>query len=162
MPPSKRQRTSDDDPLARAIAPPPSESFAEREQRLVEEQEAKRISDAIDDEINRQRSAEKKGPKAIKILLLGALAVFHSIHITNHAHALPSTGQSESGEHIFCSLSAISSPGSLQENRQRSRVSASSIYGDLNLPSFGYITDFQLMHSPKVRLPADSPPGIRY
>ncbi|KAH7882371.1 guanine nucleotide binding protein, alpha subunit [Phlebopus sp. FC_14] len=68
---SKRQRISDDDPLTRAIAPPPNESPAEREQRISKEQEAKRVSDAIDEELNRQRIAEKKGPKPIKILLLG-------------------------------------------------------------------------------------------
>ncbi|KAG1731603.1 guanine nucleotide binding protein, alpha subunit [Suillus paluster] len=71
MPSSKRQRVSDDDPLARAIAPPLYETPAEREHRLATEQEAKRVSDAIDEELNRQRISEKKGPKAIKILLLG-------------------------------------------------------------------------------------------
>lgn len=69
---SKRQRISDDDPLSRAMAPPPGETFEEREQRLASEQDAKRVSDAIDEELNKQRIAEKKGPKAIKILLLGA------------------------------------------------------------------------------------------
>ncbi|KAG0698709.1 guanine nucleotide binding protein, alpha subunit [Suillus ampliporus] len=44
---------------------------AEREHRLAVEQEAKRVSDAIDEELNRQRISEKRGPKAIKILLLG-------------------------------------------------------------------------------------------
>ncbi|KIJ61417.1 hypothetical protein HYDPIDRAFT_96606 [Hydnomerulius pinastri MD-312] len=68
---SKRQRVAEDDPLTRAIAPPPNETLAEREQRISAEQEAKRISDAIDEELNRQRITEKKGPKAIKILLLG-------------------------------------------------------------------------------------------
>ncbi|OAX40537.1 G-alpha-domain-containing protein [Rhizopogon vinicolor AM-OR11-026] len=68
---SKRQRISDDDPLARAMEPPPGETFEERQRRLAAEQEAKRVSDAIDEELNRQRISEKKGPKAIKILLLG-------------------------------------------------------------------------------------------
>ncbi|KAF9226383.1 G-alpha-domain-containing protein [Gyrodon lividus] len=68
---SKRQRVSEDDPLTRAIAPPPNETPAERERRISAEQEAKRVSDAIDEELNRQRSAEKKGAKPIKILLLG-------------------------------------------------------------------------------------------
>ncbi|KAG2058237.1 G-alpha-domain-containing protein [Suillus hirtellus] len=71
MPSSKRQRVSEDDPLTLAIAPPTTESHAEREERLAAEQEAKRVSDAIDDELNKQRISEKKGPKAIKILLLG-------------------------------------------------------------------------------------------
>ncbi|KIK95545.1 hypothetical protein PAXRUDRAFT_826893 [Paxillus rubicundulus Ve08.2h10] len=67
---SKRQRASDDDPLARAIAPPPNETPAERALRISAEQEAKRVSDAIDEELNRQRTADKKGPKPIKLLLL--------------------------------------------------------------------------------------------
>ncbi|KAH7910974.1 guanine nucleotide binding protein, alpha subunit [Hygrophoropsis aurantiaca] len=69
--PSKRQRVPEDDPLTRACAPPPNETPTEREIRICAEQEAKRISDAIDEEINRQRIAERKGPKAVKILLLG-------------------------------------------------------------------------------------------
>lgn len=71
MPTSKRVRVSEDDPLTRAIAPPSYETPAEQEERLAAEQEAKRVSDAIDEELNRQRISEKKGPKAIKILLLG-------------------------------------------------------------------------------------------
>jgi guanine nucleotide-binding protein subunit alpha len=73
MPTSKRLRVSEDDPLTRAIAPPSYESPQERDERLAAEQEAKRVSDAIDEELNKQRISEKKGPKAIKILLLGAL-----------------------------------------------------------------------------------------
>ncbi|KAG2107321.1 guanine nucleotide binding protein, alpha subunit [Suillus cothurnatus] len=71
MPTSKRLRVSEDDPLTRAIAPPSYETPTEREERIAAEQEAKRVSDAIDEELNRQRISEKKGPKAIKILLLG-------------------------------------------------------------------------------------------
>ncbi|KAG2748662.1 G-alpha-domain-containing protein [Suillus brevipes Sb2] len=71
MPTSKRLRVSEDDPLTRAIAPPSYESPQERDERLAAEQEAKRVSDAIDEELNKQRISEKKGPKAIKILLLG-------------------------------------------------------------------------------------------
>jgi hypothetical protein len=69
----KRQKTSNDDPLTRAIAPPPNETPEERDLRIAAEQEAKRVSDTIDDELNRQRIADKKNPKPIKILLLGAL-----------------------------------------------------------------------------------------
>lgn len=70
---SKRQkRALDEDPLARAIAPPPNETSAERELRIAAELEAKRVSDAIDEELNRQRVADKKYPKPVKLLLLGA------------------------------------------------------------------------------------------
>ncbi|KAF9239294.1 guanine nucleotide binding protein, alpha subunit [Melanogaster broomeanus] len=68
---SKRQRATEDDPLSRAIAPPPNETPQERERRIATEHEARRVSDAIDEELDRQRIADKKGPKPIKILLLG-------------------------------------------------------------------------------------------
>ena len=61
----------DDDPLTRVLSPPPNESPTDRQARLLAEAEAKRISDAIDEEIQQQQKAEKKGLKSIKILLLG-------------------------------------------------------------------------------------------
>jgi len=63
-------RTSTDDPLARAFAPPPDESQFDRENRIRAELEAKKRSDAIDEEINKQRLS-RKNPKPVKILLLG-------------------------------------------------------------------------------------------
>lgn len=63
-------RSSTDDPLAAVFAPPPNESQNEKENRIRAEQEAKKRSDAIDEEINRQRNA-RKNSKPVKILLLG-------------------------------------------------------------------------------------------
>ncbi|KAF7782388.1 hypothetical protein Agabi119p4_1764 [Agaricus bisporus var. burnettii] len=73
MPKFKHQSNypADEDPLTKVIAPPPDESLKEREVRLAEEAAAQRRSDAIDEELNRQRLAEKKAPKCIRILLLG-------------------------------------------------------------------------------------------
>ncbi|KII91164.1 hypothetical protein PLICRDRAFT_696280 [Plicaturopsis crispa FD-325 SS-3] len=61
----------DEDPLTRAMAPPRNESAEDRQARLREEATAKRISDEIDEELNRQRLAERKASKPVKILLLG-------------------------------------------------------------------------------------------
>lgn len=61
----------DKDPLTLAIAPPDNESPQAKEARLSLELEAKRRSDAIDEEIDRQRAAEKKGNSPVKVLLLG-------------------------------------------------------------------------------------------
>ncbi|KAF8629170.1 hypothetical protein AX17_005755 [Amanita inopinata Kibby_2008] len=61
----------DEDPLTKAIAPSPDETPEQRDARLREEKEAQLRSDAIDEEINRQRIAEKKGPKCVRLLLLG-------------------------------------------------------------------------------------------
>ena len=60
----------DNDPLA--LYPPPSETTEERNIRLRKEQEAKAISDNIDAELEKSVISEKRGPKPIKILLLGA------------------------------------------------------------------------------------------
>ncbi|CCM00780.1 uncharacterized protein FIBRA_02822 [Fibroporia radiculosa] len=59
------------DPLDIALAVPANESPLERQARLSAESEAKRISDMIDEELQRQERAEKKGPRSVKILLLG-------------------------------------------------------------------------------------------
>lgn len=73
MPPrvAKLERRSSDDPLTLAMAPPPNETEQEKTVRLRDEAEAKRISDMIDEELNRQRQAERRGPKPVKLLLLG-------------------------------------------------------------------------------------------
>ncbi|KAF9467322.1 guanine nucleotide binding protein, alpha subunit [Collybia nuda] len=69
---SRRQSiiTEDDDPLTIAMAPPPNETEAERQERLDAEKEAQKRSDAIDEELNRQRLAEKR-VKCVRVLLLG-------------------------------------------------------------------------------------------
>ncbi|KAH7922783.1 hypothetical protein BV22DRAFT_986358, partial [Leucogyrophana mollusca] len=56
------------DPLSAALRPPPNESPAEREKRLLEESEAKRVSDSIDEML---RAEKKKAKPEVKILLLG-------------------------------------------------------------------------------------------
>lgn len=61
----------DSDPLAIAIAPPRDESPEEREARLAAQAEAQKRSDAIDEEINRQRLEIKRAPKSVRVLLLG-------------------------------------------------------------------------------------------
>ena len=60
-----------DDPLTRAMAPPVNETSEEREVRLFAQAEAQRRSDAIDDEINEQRIADRKAAKCVRVLLLG-------------------------------------------------------------------------------------------
>ncbi|KAJ3782201.1 guanine nucleotide binding protein, alpha subunit [Lentinula aff. detonsa] len=73
--PSRIYDASDDwDPLTNAISPPPDESAQEREDRIKQELEAKQKSDAIDEDLNRQRVLERKGPKPVRVLLLGIRA----------------------------------------------------------------------------------------
>lgn len=59
------------DPFASAMAPPVNETPEEREARLLAQAEAQKRSDAIDEEINRQRNLDKKAPKCVRVLLLG-------------------------------------------------------------------------------------------
>lgn len=60
-----------DDPLARALQPPPDESPDQRELREQMQREASRISSEIDDDIQEARKVYERRKKAIKILLLG-------------------------------------------------------------------------------------------
>lgn len=96
--PSKNRASFDDDPLTRAMAPPPDETPEERQIRIEVERENKRVSDEIDEEIKR---SSKKGPKPVKILLLGeslSRRFTFTMLIENNL-----AGQSESGRtlHIF-------------------------------------------------------------
>lgn len=65
-----RLSADDNDPLT--IRPPPYESTEERNERLRMEQAAKATSDNIDADLEKLVMSEKRGPKPIKILLLGA------------------------------------------------------------------------------------------
>lgn len=64
------RRRSMSDPFWAVLQPPPNESPADRDRRLVAEFEAKRVSDGID-EMLRQERKEKRMKQEIKILLLG-------------------------------------------------------------------------------------------
>lgn len=59
-----------EDPLAHLTAPPPNETDEERKERVYREAEAKRVSDAIDSELQQEKAAYHRGD-IIKILLLG-------------------------------------------------------------------------------------------
>lgn len=65
-------RSLDEDPLTLAIAPPPDETPEQRAIREAAELEAKRVSDEIDEQIRREREAERKKKRPMKLLLLGA------------------------------------------------------------------------------------------
>ena len=90
--------SSMEDPLTHVLAPPPNESQHDKENRIRAEQEAKKRSDAIDEEINRERNA-RKNSRPVKVLLLGECSVHSRLHLDRRPpyHA---TGQSESG--VLC------------------------------------------------------------
>lgn len=62
---------SDSDPLARVLLPPPNESPEERELRIARENDAKKISDGIDEMIRQERIERKKSRAEVNVLLLG-------------------------------------------------------------------------------------------
>ncbi|KAI0694420.1 G-protein alpha subunit [Cytidiella melzeri] len=66
---SSRSR-SESDPLSAILQPPPNETQAEREDRLRQEQEAKKRSDNID-KMLRDSERRNRRHKTIKVLLLG-------------------------------------------------------------------------------------------
>ncbi|KAJ6540357.1 guanine nucleotide binding protein, alpha subunit [Mycena capillaripes] len=64
-------RSLDLDPISAALAPPEDESPEQRHNRILRERAAKKISDDIDEQLNRERQQAKRQPKPVKILLLG-------------------------------------------------------------------------------------------
>ncbi|KAI6031307.1 G-protein alpha subunit-domain-containing protein [Pisolithus microcarpus] len=70
MPLEPNRRRSLSDPLSAALKPPENETPADRDRRLLAEQEAKQVSDRID-EMLREEKKEKRSKPAVKVLLLG-------------------------------------------------------------------------------------------
>lgn len=60
-----------EDPISILLRPPPDETLQQREARLGQEAEAKRVSDQIDETIKADRAALKKRKDTTKLLLLG-------------------------------------------------------------------------------------------
>ena len=72
---NNRRTANDDDPLTKLMQPPEDETPEELNARLVAEVEAQTRSNAIDEEINRQKQELKKAPKPVRVLLLGASSI---------------------------------------------------------------------------------------
>ncbi|KAJ7190943.1 guanine nucleotide binding protein, alpha subunit [Mycena pura] len=71
MPTKVRRRSFDDDPFTIMLAPPEDETPEQCEVRLLLEKEAKEISASIDEQLGKERAQQRKGPKPVKVLLLG-------------------------------------------------------------------------------------------
>jgi guanine nucleotide-binding protein subunit alpha len=65
------RRRSLSDPLAVALQPPPNETIDERESRLTAAQNAKVVSDRIDEMLRHDRHHRKKSKADVQVLLLG-------------------------------------------------------------------------------------------
>jgi hypothetical protein len=59
------------DPFEAVLNPPQGETSAQRDARLLAEQLAKRVSDAIDEQLRAERAELKKSRPDVRILLLG-------------------------------------------------------------------------------------------
>lgn len=59
------------DPFEAALRPPPGETPAQRDARILAEQRAKQVSDAIDERLRIERAELKKSSPDVRILLLG-------------------------------------------------------------------------------------------
>ncbi|EIM90839.1 G-alpha-domain-containing protein [Stereum hirsutum FP-91666 SS1] len=62
---------SQDDPLSLAMRPPASETDAQRQARLLEEANAQRLSDLIDEQLKQDKKKFDKAKEDVKLLLLG-------------------------------------------------------------------------------------------
>jgi guanine nucleotide-binding protein subunit alpha len=69
---ARTHKSQHSDPFSLVLQPPKDETPAERQQRVELEQEQKRVSDQIDDELRRERAdRKKKSKREVKVLLLG-------------------------------------------------------------------------------------------
>lgn len=59
------------DPFEAALRPPPGETPAQRDARILAEHLAKQVSDAIDEQLRVERAELKKSSPDVRILLLG-------------------------------------------------------------------------------------------
>jgi hypothetical protein len=59
------------DPFEAALSPPPGETPAQRDARILAEHLAKQVSDAIDEQLRVERAELKKTSPDVRILLLG-------------------------------------------------------------------------------------------
>ena len=59
------------DPFDAVLRPPPGETPAQRDARILAEQLAKRVSDSIDEQLRAERAELKKNRPDVRILLLG-------------------------------------------------------------------------------------------
>lgn len=73
----------DDDPLDQVLRPPPDESHDQREIRLAREEEARKVSQAIDATIKAERQARRK-KRIVRLLLLGQSESGQSIQLAPH------------------------------------------------------------------------------
>ncbi|KAH7106855.1 G-protein alpha subunit [Auriculariales sp. MPI-PUGE-AT-0066] len=74
----------DDDPLTLAMRPPPNETDDERNLRLQAEDDAKRVSESIDEDLRQEKMARKRLSRRVtKMLLLGQAESGKSTTIKN-------------------------------------------------------------------------------
>ena len=69
--PKNRRFSTNNDPFDAVLRPPLDETPAQREMRILAEQQAKQVSDAIDEQLRVERAELKKNRPDVKILLLG-------------------------------------------------------------------------------------------
>lgn len=65
------RRSLDDDPFAHILAAPPHETAEQREKRVKAEEDARRVSERIDEQLKEEKAASKKKQRPVKVLLLG-------------------------------------------------------------------------------------------
>jgi hypothetical protein len=83
---SRRGHGNDDDPLTKLMQPPVDETPEELHARLAAEAEAQKRSNAIDEEIHRQKQELKKAPKPVRVLLLGASSIIRVVFVNCLVH----------------------------------------------------------------------------
>lgn len=111
---------SQDDPLSVALRPPPTESAADRQVRLQQEAEARRISEQIDEELRIEREKLKKSKSDVKVICILSLYLRGTDIMFSKLLLL---GQAESGKSTLQKqFQLMYSPASLESERMSWRT----------------------------------------
>lgn len=109
---------SQDDPLSIAIRPPHSESDSDRQARLQQEADARRISEQIDEELRVEREKLKKSKSDVKVIFIALV-----FPVTDVCPKLLLLGQGESGKSTLQKqFQLMYSPASLESERMSWRT----------------------------------------
>ncbi|VDB91649.1 unnamed protein product [Peniophora sp. CBMAI 1063] len=125
------------DPLDLLAAPPKDETSAERAVREAKEAEAKRVSDAIDDQLKQERVSRSKKKAPVKVLLLGQSESGKSTIVKNfqiaYAHQAWSEQRASWRSVVFLNL--VRSVNVILDNlsREMSQLKSSNSQQEFNL-----------------------------
>src|SRR6266702_123473 len=139
--PQNRRRSSNNDPFDAFLRPPPDETPAQREMRILAEQQAKQVSDAIDEQLRVERTELKRNRPDVKILLLGQSESGKSTTLKRRCSHQSSFWARNGRIYVYVSDVRVHPPKAVPAGIHSS---CSCAY----IPTLTHFAEFQLLHTP--------------